>query len=257
MCFSPDADYTAAVVVGAVGVETLRRVRLRRELIVGALPLLFALHQFTEGFVWLGLRGDVSSGLGDTAKDIYVLYAYALLPILVPLGLYLIEPSRRHRRWVLPFVALGVAVGGVMLWQVTQYPIYAQEHASCIAYNSNAPYLTQAAVAYAIATCAPALLSSRRYLQWFGILNILGLAIAFSVREAELTSVWCVYAALVSVLILEHFRRERKVEERMAGPRPNGRLHVPGRPMRSWPRFPRYARVVDPRSLRSRRRPRS
>ncbi len=212
MCFSPDADYTAAVVVGVVGVQTLRRVRTRRELIVGSLPLLFALHQFTEGFVWLGLRGEVSAGVGNTAKDIYVLYAYVALPALVPLGLYLIEPSRRHRRWVAPFVMLGLIVGAVMLWEVTQYPIYAQEHASCIAYNSNAPYLTQAAFVYVIATCVPALLSSRRYLQWFGILNIVGLAIAFSVREAELTSLWCVYAALVSVLILEHFRRERRTE---------------------------------------------
>jgi hypothetical protein len=220
MCFSPDADFTAAAVVGAVGVATLRQVRTRRELIVGSLPLLFALHQFSEAFVWLGLRGHVSSGVGNTATYIYVIYAYAALPMIVPLGLYLIEPSRRHRRWVLPFVVLGVAVGGYMLWDVTQYPIYAQEHASCIAYNSNAPYLEQAALVYVIATCAPALLSSRRYLQWFGVLNIAGLAVAFSVREAEFTSVWCVYAALVSVLILEHFRRQRQLDARLSRTRP-------------------------------------
>jgi hypothetical protein len=68
MCFSPEADFTAAAVVGVVGIETLRRVRTRRELLVGSLPLLFAMHQFTEGFVWLGLRGDVSSGVGNTAR---------------------------------------------------------------------------------------------------------------------------------------------------------------------------------------------
>jgi Trk-type K+ transport system membrane component len=220
MCFSPDADFTASVVVGAVGIATLRRVRGRHELIIGALPLLFALHQFTEGFVWLGLRGEVSSGLGNTAKDIYVIFAYVALPIIVPLGLYLLEPSRRHRRWVLPFVLLGVAVGGFLLWQVTQHPLYAQEHASCIAYNSNAPYMAQAAVVYVIATCAPALLSSRRYLQWFGVVNLVGVAIAYSVREAEFTSVWCVYAALVSVLILEHFRRQRQVETGISSSQP-------------------------------------
>ncbi|MGD1057828.1 MAG: DUF6629 family protein [Solirubrobacteraceae bacterium] len=220
MCFSPDADFTASVVVGAVGVATLRRVRGRRELIIGALPLLFALHQFTEGFVWLGLRGQVSSGLGNTAKDIYVIFAYVALPIIVPLGLYLLEPSRKHRRWVLPFVILGVAVGGFLLWQVTQHPLYAQEDASCIAYNSNAPYMGQAAVVYVIATCVPALLSSRRYLQWFGVVNLVGVAIAYSVREAEFTSVWCVYAALVSVLILEHFRRQRQLERGISSSQP-------------------------------------
>jgi hypothetical protein len=220
MCFSPDADFTASAVVGAVGVATLRRVRNRQELLIGALPLLFALHQFTEGFVWLGLRGEVSGGLGNTAKDIYVIFAYVALPIIVPLGLYLLEPSRKHRCWVLPFVILGVAVGGFLLWQVTQHPLYAQEDASCIAYNSNAPYMAQAAVVYVIATCVPALLSSRRYLQWFGVVNLVGVAIAYSVREAEFTSVWCVYAALVSVLILEHFRRQRQLETGLSSSRP-------------------------------------
>jgi hypothetical protein len=35
------------------------------------------------------------------------------------------------------------------------------------------------------------------------------------VRADELTSVWCLYAAFVSVLILEHFRRQRASERRI------------------------------------------
>jgi cytochrome bd-type quinol oxidase subunit 2 len=212
MCFSPEADFAATAIVGVVGLETLRRVHSRRELLVGALPLLFAVHQFAEAFVWLGLRGEVSAGVASAAKSIYVIYAYAVLPIIVPLGLYLIEPSRRHRRLVLPFVALGAVVGGYLLWRVTAYPVYAQEHASCIAYDTNTP--TASVVAYVIATCVPALLSSRRYLRWFGVANLAGVAIAGSIREAEFTSVWCVYAALVSVLILEHFRRQERAARR-------------------------------------------
>jgi hypothetical protein len=87
MCFSPEADYAAAAIVGVVGVATLRRVETRRELLIGSLPLLFALHQFTEGFVWLGLRGDVSPGVAGAAKSVYVIFAYVALPVIVPLGL--------------------------------------------------------------------------------------------------------------------------------------------------------------------------
>jgi hypothetical protein len=54
MCFSPEADFVVGTVIAGVGVETVRRVRLGRELIVGALPLLFGLHQLVEGFVWFG-----------------------------------------------------------------------------------------------------------------------------------------------------------------------------------------------------------
>jgi hypothetical protein len=34
------------------------------------------------------------------------------------------------------------------------------------------------------------------------------------VRADELTSLWCVYVAFVSVLILEHFRRQRSADAR-------------------------------------------
>jgi hypothetical protein len=62
VCFSPEADFAAAAVVGVVGTQTLRRVGSKRELIVGSLPILFAVHQFVEGFVWLG-RGAMSRAL--------------------------------------------------------------------------------------------------------------------------------------------------------------------------------------------------
>ena len=65
---------------------------------------------------------------------------------------------------------------------------------------------------YVAVTCGPALLSSRPYLRCFGLLSLLGLVATAIVRADELTSLWCVYVALVSVLILEHFRRQRASE---------------------------------------------
>ena len=123
MCFSPQADFTAGAVVAGVGVATLRRVRVRRELIVGALPLLFGIHQLVEGFVWLGLRGEISSEVGETAKQVYIVFAHAILPALVPLGFTLLEPDRRRARWMWPLVGLGLLLGGYLLWQVTAYPV--------------------------------------------------------------------------------------------------------------------------------------
>ena len=212
MCFSPQADFAAGGVIAGVGVVTLRRVRVRRELIVGALPLLFGIHQLVEGFVWLGLRGEVSPGLGDTAKQLYIVFAHAILPALVPLGFALLEPDRRRARWIWPLAALGVLLGGYLLWQVTAYPVGAQLQARCIDYTTHTPNDILIGVLYVAVTCGPALISSRRYLRWFGVVSMLGVIAAALVRVDELTSLWCVYVALVSVLILEHFRRQRAFE---------------------------------------------
>jgi len=221
MCFSPEADFVAGAVVAGVGVETLRRVRFRRELVVAALPLLFGVHQIVEGFVWLGLRGEVSSGVGDAAKEAYIVYAHAALPAIVPLGFTLLEPDRARARLMWPLVCIGVVLGAYLLWQVTAYPIGAQPLARCIDYTTHTPNDILIGVLYVAVTCGPALLSSRRYLRWFGLISLVGVIAVALVRVDELTSLWCVYVAFVSVLILEHFRRERSAEaHRDSVPRP-------------------------------------
>jgi hypothetical protein len=211
MCFSPEADFTAGVVVAGVGVETLRRVHAPGELIVGALPLLFGIHQLVEGFVWLGLRGQVSNGVGDAAKEAYIVYAHAVLPVIVPLGFTLLEPDRRRARWMWPLAGLGLVLGVYLLWQVTAYPVGAVEEARCIDYTTHTPNDVLIGLLYVGATCGPALLSSRRLLRWFGLVSVIGVIATAVVRVDELTSLWCLYVALVSVLILEYFRRGRAV----------------------------------------------
>jgi hypothetical protein len=215
MCFSPEADFTAGTAVAAVGVQTLRRVRLPRELIIGSLPLLLGAHQFVEGFVWLGLRGHVSSGVAAAARETYIVFAHAVLPAAVPIGFALLEPNRRRARWLMPWALAGVLLGGYLLWQITAYPVGAHEQAHCIAYTTYTPNDYLITALYVAVTCAPALLSSRRHLRWFGLLNLVGVITTGVVRADELTSVWCLYAALVSVLILQHFRRQRAAETRV------------------------------------------
>ena len=225
MCFSPEADFSAGVVVTGIGIETLRRVRAPRELIVGALPLLFGIHQLVEGFVWLGLRGQVPGGLGDAAKMAYIVFAQVALPIIVPFGFMLLEPDRRRSRWMWPSACVGLAVGAYLLWQVTAYPVGAHEDARCIDYTTHTPDNVLIGLLYVFATCGPALIASRRYLRWFRLVSLIGVVATALVRVDELTSLWCLYVALVSVLILGYFRRERAIDTRTdlistAAPRP-------------------------------------
>jgi hypothetical protein len=58
-----------------VGVVTLTKVRHKRELLFASLPALFAVHQFMEGFVWLGLDGILSPAVTHDMGAAFVLYA--------------------------------------------------------------------------------------------------------------------------------------------------------------------------------------
>jgi hypothetical protein len=95
MCFSAAANFVGSTALGAVGVLTLTKVKHRRELLFAALPILFAVHQFIEGFVWLGLDGIVSPVVAHNMGAAFMLYAQGLLPFLLPLGVLLFEPDGR------------------------------------------------------------------------------------------------------------------------------------------------------------------
>ena len=111
MCFSATANFVGSGVLGVAGVVTLAKVKHRRELLFAALPLLFAIHQFIEGFVWLGLDGTLSPTVTHNMGAAYMLYAQGLLPFLLPLGVLFFEPDGRSRRRMLPFLVIGVATG--------------------------------------------------------------------------------------------------------------------------------------------------
>src|SRR5271167_3017987 len=109
MCFSATANFVGSAALGAVGVATLTHVKHRRELLFAALPTLFAVHQFIEGFVWLGLDGILSPTVAHNMGAAFMLYAQGLLPFLLPLSVQLFEPDAKSRRRMQPFVVLGGA----------------------------------------------------------------------------------------------------------------------------------------------------
>ena len=206
MCFSAEADFAVAAAVAPVGVASLRAATRPQELLLAALPLLLALHQLTEGVVWLGLQGDAPGGLRDAATRAYLAFAQVLLPVIVPLGILLIEPDRRRRAWMSAVLVGGVVVAARFASILTSNPVGARALDHVIVYDTDWEYGYVTAAGYVVVTCGPALIASSRLLRWFGVANLAGLLLASGVRYSAVTSIWCVDAALISVLVLLHFR---------------------------------------------------
>lgn len=209
MCFSAESSFVSGAVVGGVGVATLTLIRHWREVVLGVLPLLFALHQVEEGMVWLALEGRVSPLVGRWCVWLYILFAHALLTAIVPWSLWLAEPDRKHRRWLVPLLVLGTGLCGFALWGLFDARIVARIHHHGIEYDDPLTGPWWFAVLYIAATCTPPFLSSYRWMIAFGALNLAGLIAASLFKSMYFTSIWCAAAALVSVLVYLHFRRVR------------------------------------------------
>lgn len=211
MCFSATANFAGSAVLGAIGVATIAEVKHRRELLFASLPCLFALHQFTEGFVWLGLNGKISQTALHGVAAAYVLYAQGLLPFLLPLSVLLIEPTRHRRNRMMRFLILGSGLTLYILWALMMDPLQVYAHGHSIVYNNPLTTNKPVAVIYVITTCGALFFSGFKDLVILGWLNMVGLIIVMLIMSYAFTSVWCAYAAAVSIVIYFFFRRSREV----------------------------------------------
>ena len=211
MCFSAAANFVGSGALGAVGVLTLTKVKHRRELLFAALPTLFAIHQFIEGFVWLGLDGILSPTVTHDMGAAFMLYAQGLLPFLLPLSVLLFEPNGKSRRRMVPFLALGTGTALYILWALTAYPLQLYVRGNSIVYINQATNNTAVAVLYVIATCGSLFFSKVRAMVIFGAANLVILLVVMAFKRYAFTSLWCAYAAIASVIILAFFWKSRKI----------------------------------------------
>ena len=205
MCFSATANFVGSGALAAVGVVTLTRVRHRRELLFAALPLLFAIHQFIEGFVWLGLDGILSPAVTHDMGAAFMLYAQGLLPFLLPLSVLLFEPDAKSRLRMQPFLVLGAATTLYILWALTAFPTQVYVRGNSIVYINQATNNTAVAVLYVIATCGSLFFSQIKMMVTFGVANLAIILVVMAFKRYAFTSLWCAYAAIASAIILAYF----------------------------------------------------
>ena len=200
MCFSAEADFVSGAVIGAIGVATLSQVEKPRELPLAALPLAFALHQLAEGLVWQDLEGGTAHATGPAVYT-YLFFAWVLLPVFVPVAIMLIEPPGRGRQRLAVFVAIGALASAYLATPLLNGDLSAHSGGNVVLYGGGGHSAGVATALYIVATCGAPLVSRHRTIVWFGIAN-LGAVAAIAVVQGEgLTSIWCSWAAVVSVLI--------------------------------------------------------
>ena len=212
MCFSLEADLVVGAALLPVAAVSLREVKCRRELPFASLPLLFALHSLVEVLVWAGTEGVVSRAVEHAAAVAYLIVAFPVLPILVPLAVLLLEP-RGSRRRIAVFVAIGAVVAADFAWTVASRPIevVVRPHALTYVASIDQPLLWTSL--YIVAVIGPSLLSGYTSIVLFGVANLIGLSLVALVFAGAFASLWCVWAAVSSLFVAAHMVRRRRLPD--------------------------------------------
>ena len=205
MCFSASASFVAGTSLSAIGVAALRNTAARSEQPFATIPLLFGIQQLTEGVIWLTFSHDAPF-LKQTMTYVYSGFSHVLWPMFVPFAMGVLEAVRWRKGAIFAFEAAGIPVGIYLLYSIVARPMVAEVVGQHIVYDSPHFYLLPVMVFYLAATCVSCFFSSHGFVKLFGVLALVSFIAAYLVHVMALVSIWCFFAAILSLLIYVHLR---------------------------------------------------
>lgn len=199
MCFSATASFTASAVLGVVGAATLGKTKNRRAWLLSAVPLIFALQQFVEGLLWVSLKSWPIYVLPLT--HVFLFFALFFWPIYAPLMILFLEPSK-IRRIIIAFFCVGGAVVGTMFYlDFLKQPEAVRVVNKCLYYPNQIFNPELLKYLYMLVTVGAGLISSRPIVKLFCLLVLVGSVVTYFFYAVNFTSVWCFFAAIISVIL--------------------------------------------------------
>jgi hypothetical protein len=207
MCFSPQADIVGGLVICAIGVDAVRHVHQRREFLPLAwIPLLLGAHQFIEALVWLWLQGHVPRAIGHVALWAYLLIAFVVLPVFIPLAVIALEPTKRRKWMMAPFASIGAVIAVTLFAAMVRGPVGVRLGPYHLSYGIRLPDGLLIVALYVVAVCGPLLVSGYRHVVIFGMVNLVAVIVIARLTISGFASVWCGWAAVSSGAITLHCR---------------------------------------------------
>ncbi|KKU89603.1 MAG: hypothetical protein UY19_C0011G0008 [Candidatus Wolfebacteria bacterium GW2011_GWA2_47_9b] len=191
------------------GVLTIAKAKKTKELPLASVPLLLGIQQAIEGVVWISFGKPI---LNMIATYAYVFFSHILWPIFIPLSVLLIEKDPRRKRILGLFLAIGLGVGLYIAYFIGLNSVTSCIIDRSIGYNSMTLYPLVTTAVYVTIVCGSLLVSSYRMMNIFGLTLFGSFAVAAWFFVNVFFSVWCFFAAILSVLIYWHFRTKRMNE---------------------------------------------
>ncbi len=207
MCFGPVASFAASGVLASIGAVVIKNIRHKREILFAAFPMLFALQQLIEGFIWL----EVQSGKPQTRLSVltfaFLFFAYSLWPILCPLSVYLIEYNKKRKNILRALILMGIATSLYLLYFIATKSLHASAINYCMHYETHVTGPMWFTGVYFAVIVFPYFFSSHKSILVFGIPNLIFCFVAYFLYNWAFISVWCFFAAILSLTLYVFLRK--------------------------------------------------
>ncbi len=221
MCFSETVSFGAAVALTTIGVFTLKKVEKPNQILFASIPLLFALQQFTEGFVWMSLMHPKYAAMEHSATILFLFFAQVLWPLFVPLSMFIMEKNKARKTILMSFAILGIVVALYRFYWLLDINIQAKIIENHITYkfDTRSDFTKYYSVVYFLTTVVSTFISTVKKMKILGIAILLSVIISRIFFYHYFISVWCFMAAIISVfvyIIVKEMQKTLRAENREA-----------------------------------------
>lgn len=206
MCFSATASFVAGAALSATGAVTISEAQKKSKIPFASIPLLFGIQQIIEGGVWLSFQNGLPF-LNKIATYFYLAFAYLLWPVFVPVSVGLLETDPHRKKILYAFQFLGATVSAYLLYFMVSRSIVSHVVNESIAYTMPHQYGVFIVGMYMLAICGSCLFSSHRIINAFGVLTALSFTVAYYFYTVSFVSVWCFFAAVLSIVVYLYLKR--------------------------------------------------
>lgn len=217
MCFSASASFAVGAGLVGPGYYAINRTESRGMLAFAATPILFSFHQIAEGFLWLSLTHSEFASWYNPALYGYSFISQPLWPIWTPLVMWLMETDQRRKKLLYYFVLLGGAASLYMFYCLINYDISAVVENGHIRYYRDFPYLNIMRPVNFVTIGITPFLSTLRRTKLLAAAMMGSLILSYLFYTNYLISVWCFFAAILSLLIILVIHANKKSVAGSAG----------------------------------------
>lgn len=203
MCFSASASFGAGVILSAIGIASIKKAQSPSQFFFASIPLIFAVQQVTEGFIWLSLSNPTFVPLQQIATYNFLFFAQVVWPVWVPFSILKLEPKNRRRKPEIILVGIGALVSLFLAYCLLSYPVNAKIIGYHISYQQNYPSAISRYCGglYMIATIVPPFFSRIRRMWMLGSAVLISYIVTTIFYTDYIVSVWCFFASIISLTI--------------------------------------------------------
>ncbi len=214
MCFSATASFSASIVLGITGVIAVKKVQLPNQLAFAMIPFLFSFQQLTEGFVWISLTHKEFASLQSISIYLFLIIAQIVWPTWVPYSIMSLEKDPKRKKIFKWLFGIGLLFSCYLTYCFIFFNIEGKISNNHIEYNLDFPptnhLLWLTAFFYIIPTVVSTLFSSVKRMQILGMVILLSCVLTRLITLKYFISIWCFFAAIISVLVVIIMTRLQK-----------------------------------------------